>query len=576
MTPAQDDATERGQCAFCGRRAVEGAVFEVTVTEERTWAVCPECRYRYEQDVGARYVVVPVILGILFWLQSLVTPGPSEARIVVNGCVIWLMMMLTVLPHEFAHALAARWLGFGIGRVHAGTGPLMLHGRFLGFPFLWRLIPLGGHLEMGTLMRPITLPRLFLVYAAGPASHCIMAGAAWFLMGAPGIDEFDPTRRIEFGWAFIAANTIEIVYNLKPGFWTRNGQNWVSDGLAMLQIIFLRRLPFFPEWVPGRLCRRLYPLMIIASITFGVLAVITMRQHEANKLHVALLFTGCYVFWATGGFLRASRDRRVEDMKQENRGGSLHSQLDVKVRADETAEMDRIGSGVAAALEKLSELKSREQMITVMNRLAAKHPDSFLPVYALAGLYWQAEDWSAAQTALEECLRFELPPAIHAATLIGWASATSYTGSFCSEEVRARLEEYRQTNPPPLALICVLDSLATYVLSVGCGELLPEAGEWTAETMRLARGEITIAGTRGSVLVESGHIAEGEALLREVVQRSSDDNDQAISFLYLAIAAKSRGCIDEAEALARRAKALLMENSLFRRRLELEFPGSGQ
>jgi hypothetical protein len=227
-------------------------------------------------------------------------------------------------------------------------------------------------------------------------------------------------------------------------------------------------------------------------------------------------------------------------------------------------------------MSRITRAETVAEVMPALEQLIAEQPESFFPRYLFAVESASHKDAAAVQLAYEECLRFELPHAVHAEVLIGWAGTAVYAGTFCAEEVRARLLEFRSTNPSPLALACVLDGMATFVLSSGCQELLPEAGEWTEETMRLARGEVTIAGTRGSVLIESGHIAEGEALLRDVVQRSADDNDQAISFLYLAIAAKCRGRMEEAEAHAGRARALLMENSLFRHRLELEFPAGRQ
>jgi hypothetical protein len=122
----------------------------------------------------------------------------------------------------------------------------------------------------------------------------------------------------------------------------------------------------------------------------------------------------------------------------------------------------------------------------------------------------------------------------------------------------------------------VLDALATYTLAAGCRELLPDAAAWTEETMRLAGGEVTMNGTRGGVLIETGCIGEGESLLRDVIQRSADDNDQAISFLYLAIAARDRGQAEQASDHAGRARALLPAKSHFRHRLEHEFPGGDQ
>jgi len=271
----------------------------------------------------------------------------------------------------------------------------------------------------------------------------------------------------------------------------------------------------------------------------------------------------------------APQPPRLAETEQQLLSG-IHGTLRWKSKQEMVPEFRRLRRKSRKTMSKIAKAGTIAEVMPLLEQFLTEQPDSFLPRYFFAVESASHKDAAAVQSAYEDCLRFELPHAVHAQVLISWGGAAVHAGSFRPEEVRVRMKEFRSKNPTPLALACLLDGVATFVLSSGCHELLPEAGDWTAEAMRLARDEITIAGTRGSVLIESGQIAEGEALLREVVQRSSDDNDQAISFLYLAIAAKSRGCIEEATALAGRARALLLENSLFRRRLEVEFPGSGQ
>ena len=54
----------------------------------------------------------------------------------------------------------------------------------------------------------------------------------------------------------------------------------VSDGLAMMQILLLRRSPFVPRLRPGRLWLRLRPVIVLAGIglVVGIRLLATKRM----------------------------------------------------------------------------------------------------------------------------------------------------------------------------------------------------------------------------------------------------------------------------------------------------------
>lgn len=223
MSRPERDPVDRTVCAKCGRTAVTGSAFNVSKLDTRLQAVCPECLYRAERreaaDLLASWLLFGLVCGLLAWML----PGRSAPWLGLNLAVIWIMMTATILPHELAHAITARWLRLGRGRICAGIGPLIFHGNLLGFLFLWRALPSGGHVKFHDRSSSATLPRLFLVYAAGPASHLLMAAAAWAFAGAPDWSEFQPRRRLDFAWCFIAANALQCGVNLWPVWGTRYG-----------------------------------------------------------------------------------------------------------------------------------------------------------------------------------------------------------------------------------------------------------------------------------------------------------------------------------------------------------------
>lgn len=547
---------------------MEGAVFEIDENDTSRRATCPECRYSMEQKSGRSSIIGVVVAGVLLGLISMARPGSGTAMLGLNACAGWAMMILTILPHEVAHALMARWLGLGNGRIHAGNGPLILHGRFLGFPLLWRAIPLRGFLEFGTPVRRVTLTRLFLVYAAGPGSHLLMALATWTLMGRPEWSEFNPMRRFEPGWVFIAINLIQFFLNLHPAWERGTNRAVISDGLALLQIVFLQKEPFIPQWEPERrFPKGLFPAVVIVATFLLWKTMSSFKFTGAGKVD-PWFYLSCFVVCLSA----ITFIERLRNQLPGNQGGDLHRQLDVKAMRQKAAEYHRIGEEAIKALEMMLAGNDRANNLERFEQLAAHHGDSFLPDLLLAGEHTSRGNWSLAKSFFERCLSRELSPEIHATTFLHWVTAAMNVEGLVAESVRGRLAAFCSLNPPPLPLCCVLDALATRVLEAGDPELLNDADRWSAETLTLAPGEITLAGTRGSLLIENGRIEEGEAMLREVVARSASDLDQGIASLYLAIAAKRRGAETEAAALAEHSRALLPAGSGFCRRLQEEFP----
>jgi hypothetical protein len=104
----------------------------------------------------------------------------------------------------------------------------------------------------------------------------------------------------------------------------------------------------------------------------------------------------------------------------------------------------------------------------------------------------------------------------------------------------ALLEAYRrQLDNPGLSIsdrCLLLDAFATCVLMYGAITFLPEAEQYSEELMGYRPNEWTIKGTRGSVLVEKGHLDAGIAMLTEVVAQDPSLFDRAIAASFLALA----------------------------------------
>lgn len=87
----------------------------------------------------------------------------------------------------------------------------------------------------------------------------------------------------------------------------------------------------------------------------------------------------------------------------------------------------------------------------------------------------------------------------------------------------------------------VLDSLASLPLFYGCGELQAQAMAYIDQAIAEEPEAITLKGTKGSLLVESGRSKEGLELLTEVLEHTKSENDRAICSYYIALAHSELG-----------------------------------
>lgn len=114
--------------------------------------------------------------------------------------------------------------------------------------------------------------------------------------------------------------------------------------------------------------------------------------------------------------------------------------------------------------------------------------------------------------------------------------------------------------------IAVLDQISSLCLmNPSCRRFMPEADEWSRRAILIHPDSLTLKGTRGSVLVELGRLAEGSLLLEEVIRLSAEPINVGIGSLYLAIVAKRQGDSDKAMVYSARARKIYPQPWLMER-----------
>lgn len=118
------------------------------------------------------------------------------------------------------------------------------------------------------------------------------------------------------------------------------------------------------------------------------------------------------------------------------------------------------------------------------------------------------------------------------------------------------------------------DTFACAALYGGDKEYMPRALEIVKDAISDCTDVITLKGTLGGLLFELQRFDEAEAILHEVIQKSSAAIDHGISSAFLARLAQQRGQFDEARQLAKVATEKCGDMTFVKRVLQgLEHPG---
>jgi hypothetical protein len=106
-----------------------------------------------------------------------------DATTFIFGLVILVVVLaLSIVAHEFAHALAAKLVGNTVLGICIGTGRTLIDRNVRGIHFLVRILPLGGYIQSVAHSPHLFRLRQCIVWAAGPGANLLLAaflGSAW-------------------------------------------------------------------------------------------------------------------------------------------------------------------------------------------------------------------------------------------------------------------------------------------------------------------------------------------------------------------------------------------------------------
>jgi len=186
-----------------------------------------------------------------------------------------LLLLLSVVAHEAAHALVAQWRGFHVQRIVAD---------------LW-----GGHTAYESDDKsPLSSA---LVAVVGPLANAVLAVAGWFLLQGMGHDR--EVARLLVG-AFVFTNGFVAIFNLLPGMPLDGG--YILDAVVW-RVTGSRSAGLV---VAGWCGRALAVLLVVWTVVLPL-----ARGNTPDTFYVlwSVLIAGFLWFGATGAIARARSGR---------------------------------------------------------------------------------------------------------------------------------------------------------------------------------------------------------------------------------------------------------------------------
>ena len=203
----------------------------------KTLMLCPICWHRQRNKMNQWLLILqlgfgPLGIFLLCWL-----PENGCGWVVLNLFIFHLATILSLVPHEFCHALAARCVGWRVFKIFIGSGKVMAKTVLLGFETEFRAIPLGGLTLVAPRHPGHYRAKRFAITAAGPLANAFLAGACFaFMAGSFHGFSFIAQRPLPVEMLFIA-NLFITFQNLLPHKITTALGETSSDGMGLLQAI---------------------------------------------------------------------------------------------------------------------------------------------------------------------------------------------------------------------------------------------------------------------------------------------------------------------------------------------------
>ena len=201
-------------------------------------------------------------------------------------------------------------------------------------------------------------------------------------------------------------------------------------------------------------------------------------------------------------------------------------------------------------------------VFAALDAALSRFPNDVLLLAQKGDYHLQQQDFVRAEEAYAAAIKSlaDLETAAYPLLLMARLSCTLKQGQM--DRVESACLTYLDGTAQVADKIQVVDHIVCTPLYEEPPRYLPQIERLTRKALELAPGTLTLQGTLGGILVEQGHFAEAEQLLRACRTRSVELYDQAFASLYLGKVAMHQGDIRAAKELLKQAMILHTQPSL--------------
>ena len=222
-------------CHRCGAFDPAGNVFRSERLPFRgSHIYCPKCHAKLEEKFLLGVLAINVIFGLIGFVTLWLSPASTVGHVFANLFVIQLVILPSLIVHEFAHAIVGKFCGLTVLRIWIGRGQTIYRPKVFGFDTEFKLIPVGGLAFLTHGLTKGLRVKYFLAILAGPLINAIILAIAWDFVSWR---NFSLENSIQLA-AFIAfAQILILVENLLPYRIQTALGRLSTDGLSLFQLL---------------------------------------------------------------------------------------------------------------------------------------------------------------------------------------------------------------------------------------------------------------------------------------------------------------------------------------------------
>jgi hypothetical protein len=518
----------RDRCSACGIASLESQQFiEENFPFVRRRFYCPACHQRLVHRIYLGFAIVVMVIAVIatIWAARTKEPILNYAGFAILFLIIvqWLM----ILPHELGHAIAARLFGYTQIRILIGMGKPLFSFDFAGFYWVLNPIPFGG-LTFAKPPEKMNRCKHLTFASAGLFVNALFAIVAWLFIARDGVVHSPGSVAKLFFWG----NVIVVVENLIPRAVQTSYGSTFTDGWQIWHLLFRwnKLIKTESDRVP------LWEVVICHILKWCVVVV----------LIAGTIFFALVVFMP---FLPSFRSTRQIPLI----GMVLWSTLFIGLASVCAWYAWRV------LRQPIARVRKRTQIASLSAEYHAAFTSEQFEMYTQMAKLLQTRDFAQAAALVAQ-----LMPVISNHNSDGYVQLL-LTKLNCLlalnqiEQAEVLCLDYAQRDVSKEQKLKVLDGTASYLLYQSSSAYLKQAERVARMGLEIAPGTLTLKGTLGSILVEQGHYAEGEPLLRECLDRSLALHDRAIASFYLGLLQLRNGHAEQGERLMKRGMKMYPE-----------------